>query len=371
MLSRARSTKRAIVPDLVRLSEGRTAARRLMLVAALFWADRLMDRRAFVARSALALASLVPLPRVVCAADTDRTSRIGCLSFGARPVNGEVPAALREGLRERGYVEGRNAVYIGRWAEAKRDRLPALAADLVAQRPDVIVTFTGRATTAMKAATSTIPIVFTNASDPVRTGLVASLSRPGANVTGITDQAIDLSAKRLDLLKELVPRAERVAVLWNADNAEMTLRFEQIESAASLLQVRIQPLGVREPEDFKSAFAAMDRERPDALLLVTDSLTVLNRRLVLEYATAHNIPAMYEYAYMVREGGLISYGPDFDDLYRRAAVYVDRILKGAKPNDLPVEQPTNYYLLVNVRTAKQLGLTVPQSLLLRANQVIE
>ncbi|TMH28793.1 MAG: ABC transporter substrate-binding protein, partial [Betaproteobacteria bacterium] len=194
---------------------------------------------------------------------------------------------------------------------------------------------------------------------------------PGGNETGISDQSNVLSAKRLELLKEVVPKAERIAILWNADDLAMTLRYQEIEKAANVLHVTLQPLGVREPEDFDLAFTAMTREPPDALVLVTDVLTNLNRKRVLEFATAHSIPAMYEYGFLVREGGLTSYGPDFDDMYRRAAVYVDRILKGSKPSDLPVEQPTRYYLLVNLKTAKTLSLTIPQSLLLRADEVIQ
>ena len=209
------------------------------------------------------------------------------------------------------------------------------------------------------------------AGDAVGTGLIASLARPGGNVTGITDQATELSAKRLELLKEAVPKASRIAVLWNADDRAMTLRYRETEKAARVLRVTVQPLGVREPDDFDGAFAAMIRERPDALFLVTDSLTALYRKRVLDFAAQHRIPAMYEFSFLVRDGGLMSYGPSLDDNFRRAAVYVDRILKGAKPADLPVEQPTRYYLVVNIKTAKALGLTIPPSLLLRADQIIE
>ena len=183
--------------------------------------------------------------------------------------------------------------------------------------------------------------------------------------------ATELSAKRLELLKEAVPKAARIAVLWNADDRSMTLRYREIDKAAGVLGVTIQPLGVREPDDFDVAFSAMTRDPPDALFLVTDALTILNRRRVIDFATAHRVPAMYEIGLVVRDGGLMSYGPDFADSFRRAAVYVDRILKGAKPGELAVEQPNRYYLLVNLKTAKALGLTIPQSLLLRADEVIQ
>ncbi|HET8876550.1 MAG TPA: ABC transporter substrate-binding protein [Casimicrobiaceae bacterium] len=281
------------------------------------------------------------------------------------------PVALRQALRDFGYVEGRNVTYAARWAEARSERLAGLAGELVALKPDLLLTTGWKGAHALKEVTSTIPIVFVGAGDPVRGGLSNSLSRPGGNATGISDQSVELSAKRLEFLKEADPMAARIAVLWNADDMAMTLRYHEIEKAAQVLGVRVLPLGVREPEDFEQAFSAMTRERPDAFLLVTDALTNLNRRRVLEFAAAHRIPAMYEYAYLVRDGGLISYGPDFDDMYRRAAVYVDRILKGAAPGELAIEQPTRYYLVVNLTTAQSLGLTVPSALLLRADEVIQ
>jgi putative tryptophan/tyrosine transport system substrate-binding protein len=298
--------------------------------------------------------------------------RIGFIAGGARTPDGNPPAALRSELTKLGYIEGQNVVYYGRWAEAKSERLPELAAELVKLNPDVIVAFgSGRTAIAMKAVTSTIPIVFAGTGDPVAVGLVASYSRPGGNVTGISDRAVELSAKRLDLLKEVVPKAQRIAVLWNADDVAMTLRYREIEKAAGKLQVSVQPLGVREPDDFDTAFVAMTKDRPDAIIMVTDALTILNRKKVVEFATAHGIPAMYEFGSIVREGGFISYGPDLEEMLRASAYYVDRILKGAKPADLPVEQPTRYYLVVNLKTAKSLGITVPQSVLLRADEVIE
>jgi len=297
--------------------------------------------------------------------------RIGFLASSARPPDGAPPATLRQALQELGYVDGTSISYVGRWAEVKRDRLPGLAAEMVGLKVDLIVAFGAPAAEAAKEATSTIPIVIVNAGDPVGIGLIASLARPGGNVSGISDQATELSAKRLELLKEAMPNASSIAVLWNAGDRAMTLRYREIEKAARVLGVTIRPLGVREPDDFDVAFTAMTRERPDALLLITDALTNLNRTRVLDFAAAHRVPAMYEFGSLVREGGLISYGPDLGDSYRRAAVYIDRILKGAKPSELPVEQPNRYYLLVNLKTAKALGLTIPQSLLLRADEVIQ
>ena len=281
--------------------------------------------------------------------------RIALLATGARTADGSPPAALRLALQELGYVDGTSIGYVGRWAEAKSDRLPGLAAELAALKVDLIVTLGGPAADAAKGATPTIPIVIVGAGDAVGTGLIASLARPGGNVTGISEPATELSAKRLQLLKEAVPKASRIAVLWNADDRAMTLRYREIEKAARVLGVTIQPLGVREPDDFDVAFSAMTREPPDALFLVTDALTTLNRRRVIDFATTHRVPAMYENGLVVRDGGLMSYGPDLGDTFRRAAVYADRILKGAKPGELPVEQPSRYYLLVNLTTAKALG----------------
>jgi putative ABC transport system substrate-binding protein len=275
-------------------------------------------------------------------------------------------------LRGLGYVEGQNVAYEARFAEGKAERLPSLAAELVRLKIDVIVATGGPAAVAAKQATSTIPIVLAPAAgDAVAAGLIASLARPGGNVTGLTDESVQLSAKRMELLKEAVPKAALIAVLWNANDQGMTLRYREIEKAARILHVEVQALGVREPDDFAVAFSTMTRRRPDALFLVTDSLTILNRKRVIEFATTYRIPAMYEFSSYVRDGGLMSYGPSPEDGFRRAALYIDRIFKGAKPADLPAEQPTRYYLAVNLKTAATLGLTIPQSVLLRADEVIQ
>ncbi len=326
------------------------------------------DRRSFVAALA---GALLAVPLATSAQQREKLWRVGYLGAGTRSPDGAPPSALRQALRELGYVEGRNLIFTTRWAEARGERLRALAAELVALKLDLIVTLGWKGAHALEEATSTIPIVFVGAGDPAGSGLAVTLSRPGGNATGISDQSVELSAKRLELLKQVVPHAQRIAVLWNADDLAMTARYREIEKAARILGTSVEPLGVREPEDFEQAFSAMTRARPDALLLVTDALTNLNRSRVLEFAKAHDIPTMYEHGFLVRDGGLMSYGPDFDDMYRRAAGYIDRILKGAKAGDLAIEQPTRYYLLINLRTAKALGLAVPETLLLRADEVIE
>jgi putative ABC transport system substrate-binding protein len=275
-------------------------------------------------------------------------------------------------LRALGYVERQNIVYEARFAEGKMERLSALVSELVQLKVDIIVTQGGPATLAAKQATSTIPIVMAPAAgDAVATELIASLARPGGNVTGMTDESVQLSAKRMQLLKEAVPKAALIAILWNVNDQGMTVRYREIEKAARILQVEVQAISLREPSDFVVAFATMTNRRPDAIFLVSDVFTRSNRKQVIEFAAVHRIPAMYEYGYYVRDGGLMSYGPSPEDGFREAAIYVDRILKGAKPGDLPAEQPTRYYLAINRTTATALGLAIPSSLLLRADDVID
>lgn len=263
-------------------------------------------------------------------------------------------------------------MYEARFAEGRAERLPDMVAELIRLKVDVLVTQGGTATAAAKQATSTIPIVMAPASgDAVATGLIASLARPGHNITGLTDESIQLSAKRMAMLKEAVPKATRVAIVWNANDQGMTLRYREIEKAARILHVEVQAHGVRDPADFDTAFSAMTQQRPDAMFLVADAITNLHRRRFIEFSATQRIPAMYELDLHVREGGLISYGPNFEDSFRQAARYIDRILKGAKPADLPAQQPTTYILAVNLKTAATLGLTMPPSLLLRADEVIQ
>jgi len=326
-----------------------------------------MERRYFL--GALGIALLREFPTAE-AQEAGKAWRIGFLS-GTRPADGNPPAALRNALQAAGFVEGRNIRYVSRFGEAHNERFPALAADLVALGVDVIVTSGGPAAAAAKRATSTIPIVVVNGGDVVETGLVTSLRRPGGNVTGVNDPAAVLSAKRLEILKEVVPSMKRVAVLWNAGDTAMTLRYRQIERAAQTLHIDIEALGVREPDDFNGALEAMMRTPPDALMMVTDALTTLNRQRVIDYAATHRIPAMYEFETVVQAGGLMSYGSDFKETFSLAADYVAKVLRGAKAGDLPVEQPNRYVLVINLKTAKDLGLVIPQPVLVRADQLIQ
>jgi putative ABC transport system substrate-binding protein len=301
-----------------------------------------------------------------------RTYRVAHLSTAGRTPDNAPPRALREGLRELGYAEGQNVVYAARFAEGKVDRLPGLAAELLAFGADVIVTQGRPAVVAAKGATAAVPIVIAPASsDAVATGLIDSLQRPGGNVTGLSDELAQLSAKRMELLKETVPRAGRIAVLWNSTDPGMLHRYRAIENAARVLEVEVDSMALQSPADFETAFAAMARRRPDALFLVTDALTNMNQRRVVEFAAAQRLPAMYESNLVVNQGGLMSYGPTGKDMFRRAAAYIDRIFKGAKSADLPAEQPLKYQLTVNPKTAELLGLTLPQSILIRAHVVVQ
>ena len=324
---------------------------------------------------ALIAAVVVPLlaaPLLAAAQPAQKVFRVGHLVAGGRTADGGPPRPYRDTLRGLGYVEGQNIVYETRFAEGRVERLPDLAAELIRLKVDVLVTQGGAATAAAKQATSTVPIVMAPASgDAVAVGFIASLARPGQNITGLTDESVQLSAKRMELLKETVPRATRIAIFWNANDQGMTLRYREIEKAARILHVEVQAHGVQGPEDFDTAFAAMTRQRPDAMFLVADAITTLHRKRFIEFAATQRIPAMYEINVHVRDGGLMSYGPNFEDSFRQAAVYVDRILKGAKPADLPAQQPTTYILAVNLKTAATLGLTIPPSVLLRADEVVQ
>ena len=297
--------------------------------------------------------------------------RLGTLT-PAGPLSANSPDAsvLLSALAERGYALGRNFAYDARASGGDNSKLPELLQDFKASGIDALVTLGYPAALAAKAAG--IPtVVAAGAGDPVATGLVASLARPGGTITGISDDATSLSTKRLSLLKELLPRFGRIAMLWNADDLGMSLRYEASAAAARSIGITVQPLGVREPNDFAAAFAAMDREPPDAILMVADALTNLNRKRVFDYAAAKRLPAIYESDPHVRTGGLMSYGADRKESFQRAASMVDRIFKGARPADLPFEQPTRYRFVINLATAKATGLEISPKLLALADEVIE
>jgi putative ABC transport system substrate-binding protein len=327
-----------------------------------------MQRREFITLLGGAAAAW---PLAARAQSPAQVYRIGLLSTGAALADTSPQGApLIRGLAQHGYALGRNLAFERRGSSAQTDRLPILFDELVASRVDVIITF-GYPAALVAKQKGTFPTVASGAGDPVSTGLVDSLARPGGKITGISDVSAELTPKRMELLKQMAPTLKRVAMLWNAADLGMTMRYRASEIGANALGISVQPLGVREPDDFEQAFSAMDREKPDAILMVTDSLTVLNRKRVFEYAAAHRLPAIYEFDFLVRDGGLMSYGPDFDENFARVAALVDRILKGTKPADLPFEQPTRFKFAINVKTAKALGLEVPTALLATADEVIE
>jgi len=279
---------------------------------------------------------------------------------------------FRQGLRELGYVEGKNIQLEVRWGEGKLDRLPALADELVRLDVAAIVAVNSPSVVAARHATRTIPIVMPLSSDPVGDGLVASLARPGGNITGLSVMSPELGQKRLQLLKESFPRISRpVAVLWNPDYIGMEARFRQAQNIAPTFGLGVRSVEVRDSRELERALETMDRERPDALLILSDPLTTSQRLRIVEFAAAERLPAMYEVSQFVEVGGLMSYGPNVDQIVRRAAIYVDKILKGAKPADLPIEQPATFELVINLKSAKALGFTIPQSILLQADRVIE
>jgi putative ABC transport system substrate-binding protein len=328
-----------------------------------------MKRREFLFVIASAT---IASPLAARAQQANKIYRIGILGGGASigPLD-ERRKSLMSGLAQRGFVEGRNVVLEQRWADGRLDRLNGLAAELKAAKVDVIVTFGYPAALATKVSAKEIPAVISGAGDPVATGLVEGLARPGGNMTGVSEISTELSAKRLEILKDAVRNLRLVAMLWNAADLGMTLRYRAAEDAARVLGIKVQTLGVREPDDFEHAFATMTRERPDAILMVSDALTLLNRKRVVEFAAANRLPTIYETGALVREGGLMSYGPKQSAIGERVAEFVARILRGARPADLPLELPTRFEFLINLKTAQSLGLVLPPNLVARADEVIE
>ena len=325
-------------------------------------------RRLVLALLAWALAA----PLASFAQQSAKIARVGFLHPASAQGADIRLQAFRDGLRELGYVEGKNLQLEVRWGEGKLDRLPALAAELVQAKVDVIVAATSPSVVAARQATRTIPIVMPTSSDPVGDGLVASLARPGGNITGLSQMAPELGEKRIQLLKEIFPKVSHaMAVLWNPDYVGMRARFEQARVAAPAVGLTVRSVEVRDARELDVAFEAIIREHPEALLLLVDPLTLSQRARIVEFAAEQRLPAIYETRDFVDVGGLISYGPNGLELFRRAAIYVDKILRGAKPADLPIEQPTKFELVINMRAAKALGIKFPESILLRADKVIE
>ena len=330
-----------------------------------------MQRREFIALLGSSAASWVSGPLTALAQTTSKVYRLGTL--GPRdPFDDKGPfgSILVRVLAQRGYTLGQNLALDARGAKGDMHGVPQLLQEMKADGAETFVV-TGFPV-ALAAKTTGIPtVVAFGAGDPLATGLVQSLSRPGGNITGISDNATELSTKRLSLLKQLNPNLRRVAMLWNKDDLGMSRRYEASANAAQSVGVTVMPLGVREPDDFDEAFAAMNREPPDAILMVSDALTTLNRKRVFDYAAGRKLPAIYEYDFLVRDGGLMSYGGDLKESFERAGDLVARIFKGARPGDLPFEQPTRYPFVINLKTARATGIEVPPNLLALADEVIE
>ena len=329
-----------------------------------------MNRRDTV----LALPALLALGAArfaVGAQPVGKVFRIGFLGNSTAALEANLVGPFAEALRNLGYIDGRNAQVEYRWAEGKYERFPALIGELIALKVDVIVTAGTPATLAVKKATTSIPIVMVAVGDPVGTGIVSSLSQPGGNITGLTSISAELEGKRLELLREVIPDVSHVAVLWNADSPLQFVGERRTYAAAEALHIKMLSLGVRNEEGLEKAFAAIVSERPGALLVLADRLFLHHRRRIMDFATKQRLPGVHAYRELVEAGGLMSYGPNYADMHRRAAYFVDRILKGAKTADLPVERPSTFELVVNLKAAKAIELTIPQSVLVRATEVIK
>jgi ABC-type uncharacterized transport system substrate-binding protein len=328
--------------------------------------EKAMRRRDFIA----AVGGAVAGPLAARAQQPAKQPTIGFLGSGTLEGQGQWVAAFLQRLRELGWIEGRNITIEYRWAEGNSDRADELAAELVRRRVDVIVTYANPIVLAVKRSTSTIPIVFAAAADPLGTGLVSTLARPGGNVTGLSVEATDLGSKRLELLRDVVPNFRRLGIMANVGNSASVLEMREVQSASGTLGLEVKTLDIRQAEDIARAFDEL-KGHVDALYVCIDTILFANRIRIITLALAARLPTMFTTREAVKAGGLMTYGPSFPELFRRAGDYVDKILHGAKPEDLPVEQPTKFDLVLNLTTAKALGLTVPPSLLATADEVIE
>jgi len=327
-----------------------------------------MKRREFISLVGAAAA----WPLVARAQQVGKTPQIGYLGVSSPSLEPHYVEAFRQKLRELGHVEGKNIAIEYRWAEGQDDRLPNLASELVRLKPDVIVTTGTPGAVAAMQATKTIPIVMASSADPVGSGLVASLARPGGNVTGFTILGPELEGKRLELLKQAVPGLSRLAVLWNPSNPGIVSYFETVKNAGRALQISLGPVvEVRRSDELDSAFTAIASARPHALVVIADRFLLSHRKQIVEFAAVKRLPTMYPYREYVDAGGLMSYAPSNTELFLGTAIYVDKILKGAKPGDLPIQEPTKFELVINLKTAKALGLAIPPGLLARATELIE
>jgi putative ABC transport system substrate-binding protein len=315
--------------------------------------------------------AILVLPAGAVGQNADTLRRIGFLGNSTAALEANLIGPFREGLRNLGYVEGKNLIIEWRWAEGKYKRFPTLISELIAQKVEVIITAGTPATLAVKKATKSVPLVMVAVGNPVGNGIVPSLARPGGNITGLTSISTEMDGKRLELLKEAVPNVSYVAVLWNAASPLQVLAEKQVQIAARTMNMKVLSLGVRTKEEIEASFATMIREKPNALLVLADRLFLHHRKLIMDFAARQRLPGVHAYKELVDVGGLMSYGPSYEEMHRRAAYFVDKILKGARPGNLPVEKPRKFDLKVNLKAAKGLGLTIPRTILRRASEVIE
>ena len=328
-----------------------------------------MNRRRFIGAGA---AALVAMPRASRAQESAKPWRIGFLEAGAPAANQHFLDAFKRGLSERGYTEGGNVVIVERWGDGQVDRFPALLNELVQEKVDIIVVSSTAGAVAAKATIKTLPVVFVGVQDPVGIGIVSSLGRPGANLTGFSQAEEEgLVGKRLELFKEAVPPVDRLGLIWNPTAPGVELRLKEARKAATRFGVTLRTFEVRDAKELDGAFATMRKERLARLMVLADPLTVRNRAHIVELAARSRIPAIYPFLEFTRVGGLMAYGPSIPELFLRAAGYVEKILKGAKPADLPVEQPTKFDLVINLKTAKALGLSIPRPVLARADELLQ
>jgi putative tryptophan/tyrosine transport system substrate-binding protein len=325
-------------------------------------------RRAFIT---LVGGATVAWPLAARAQQAAKVYRIGFLGNSTAALEADLVGPFREGLRDLGYLEGQNILIEYRWAEGEYERFTALTAELIALRVDVIVTAGTPASLAVQKAATSIPLVMIAVGDPVATGLVASLGRPGGNITGLTSISSEMAGKRLELLREVVPKLSHVAVLWNAASPIQVIDERETRAAAQALGMKMLSLGVRSREEIEDALTTIVREQPGALLVLADRLFLHHRTRIMDFAAQRRLPGVHAYRELVEAGGLMSYGPSYADMHRRAASYVDRILKGSKPADLPVQAPVKFELVINLKAANALGLPIPPMLLGRADEVIE
>jgi putative tryptophan/tyrosine transport system substrate-binding protein len=332
--------------------------------------DRI-SRRTLIARLGCTAAAAPSFGSRPLMAQPRQVPRIGFLGNSTEALEANLIGPFREGLRELGYQEGRNIIVEYRWAEGNYERFPSLIADLLASKADVLVTAGTPATLAIKKATTTVPLVMIAVGDPIGTGIVPSLANPGGNITGFTSISPELEAKRIELLKEVVPGLSRIAILWNPANLYQVYSEKEIQAVALVVGLKTLSFGVRTRQEIEDAFAAMNKEKPDALMVLADRLFLHNREPIMKFALENRLPGVHAYRELVEAGGLMSFGPSYADMHRRAAGYVDRILKGTKPANLPIQIPTKFELLLNLKTAKAMNLTIPPTVLARAEEIIE